>query len=82
MTSNIFFFFFFGITILLITLKTEEKNLFSAYYALGFQKGKNATKMKNKDLCSVWRRYCDVLNVSKMVCDIHVEIFCWMILHG
>ena len=39
-----------------------------------FKKGKNANEMqkKKKDLCSVWRRCCDWLNVSKEVGTIDI----------
>ena len=33
-----------------------------------FKKGKNTIEMqKKKDWCSVWRRFCDWLNMSKVV---------------
>ena len=41
-----------------------------------FKKGRSATEMQKKDLCSVWRRCCDWLNVSTVVC----EVSCWRFL--
>ena len=36
-----------------------------------FKKGKNTTETTKKDWCSVWRRYCDLWNVSKWFAKFH-----------
>ena len=44
-----------------------------------FKKGKNTTEMqKKKNWCSVWRKCCDWLNVSKVAC----VVLCWRFLAG
>ena len=49
---------------------------FSAYDAYYFKKGTKCNQNAKKDLCSVWRRCPDLLNVSKVVCEVS-----WYYLH-
>ena len=56
----------------------DEKNTqhfqhITLYY---FKKGKKCNQNAKKDLCSVWRRCPDLLNVSKVVCEVS-----WYYLH-
>ena len=48
----------------------KEGKHFQCIMLFYFKKGKNATKMQKKDLCSVWRRCCDWSNMSKVVCKV------------
>ena len=45
----------------------ERKQHFWHIMLYYLKEAKNATEMQKKDLCSVWRRCCDWLNVSKVV---------------
>ena len=46
----------------ILMLKMEEKKQhFQHIMFYCFKRGENATEMQKKDLCSVWRRYCDWL---------------------
>ena len=56
----------------------KKKQHFGHLMLYYFKKGKNATEMQKKDLCSIWRRCCDWWNVSKVVC----EVSCWRSLAG
>ena len=49
-----------------------------AYYALLFHKMWKRNWNAKKDLFSVWKRYCDWLNTSKVVC----EVLSWRFLTG
>ena len=67
----------FCVAILIAKIK-ENKQYFQYIMLYYFKKGKNATEMqtnKQKDLCSVQRRCCDGLNVSKAVCEISCQRF-------
>ena len=59
----------------ILILKTEENTQhfwhIMLYY---FKKGKAQLKHK-KDVCSVWRRCCDWLNESEVLCE--VCWYCW-----
>ena len=53
----------------------REKQHFQHIMLYYFKKGKNTTEMqkkkkKKKDLCSVWGRCCDLLNMSKVVGEV------------
>ena len=56
----------------ILILKVEENMQHFGHIMLYyFKKGKNTTEMqKKKGSCSVWRRCCDLSNVSKVVCEV------------
>ena len=62
----------FCVAILILKIHSQHIML---YY---FKKGKIPTETHKKDLYSVWRRCCDSLNVSKVVC----KVSCWRFLGG
>ena len=57
--------------ILILKMK-ENTQYFWSIMLYNFKKGKNATEIQKK-MCSIWRRCCDGLNVSEVVC----EVLCW-----
>ena len=61
----------------ILILKMEENAHFWHIMLYYFKKGKNASEMqKKKDFYNIWRRCCDLTNVSKVVC----EVSCWRFL--
>ena len=50
-------------------IEDGRKSTFSAYYIIP----EKVKTRETKDLCSVWRRCCDWLNMSEVVC----EVSCW-----
>ena len=57
----------------------EEKKHFQHIMLYFIKKDKNASEAHTqKDLCGVWRRHCDWLNVSKVV----GRVLCWRFLTG
>ena len=55
-----------------------KKATFCAYYVLLLQKRWKHNRNVKADLCSVWRRYSDWSNMSKVTC----KISCWRFLTG
>ena len=54
----------------------EKKQHFQNIMLYYFKKGKKATEIqKIKDLCSVWRRFCDWSNVLKVICEVSCRNF-------
>ena len=55
----------------ILTLKMEENTQHFCHIMLYYiKKGKKTTETQRKDWCSLWKRCCDGLNVSKVVSEV------------